>query len=163
MNIWTKRRAGVTKQTHKTFKSNSFVVFWQKWYYIYWTMIEKWGRARLSRVWNVESSAQHHQSVISQSAVGADEGNNRIMQCWLELQTKIPEDYAKISQSRRRPLLGSWLKALTSTFIFKTLWRHYAKTSCNLSEALFEALVVAHVSTEISNFTSIYLNISKWV
>ena len=80
-----------------------------------------------------------------------------------ELQTKVPEDYAKISQSRRRPLLGSWLKALTSTFTFKTLWRHYAKTSCNLSEALFEALVVAHVSTEISNFTSIYLNISKWV
>ena len=82
---------------NKTFQSNSFVVFWQKWYYIYWTMIEKWGRARLSRVWNVESSAQHHQSVIYQSAVGADEGNNRIMQWWLHLQTKVPEDCAKIS------------------------------------------------------------------
>ena len=102
---------------NKTFQSNSFVVFWQKWYYIYWTMIEKWGRARLSRVWNVESSAQHHQSVIYQSAVGADEGNNRIMQWWLHLQTKVPKDYAKISQSRRKPQLGSWLHLLALSHV----------------------------------------------
>ena len=31
-----------------------------------------------------------------------EEGQSRI-----ELQTKVPEDYAKISQSQRRPLLGS--------------------------------------------------------
>ena len=30
-----------------------------------------------------------------------EEGQSRI-----ELQTKLPEDYAKISQSQRRPLLG---------------------------------------------------------
>ena len=30
-----------------------------------------------------------------------EEGQSRI-----ELQTKVPEDYAKISQSQRRPLLG---------------------------------------------------------
>ena len=36
----------------------------------------------------------------------------------LELQTKVPEDYAKIEQSRRRPLLDI---RPTSAFTFKTL------------------------------------------
>ena len=46
----------------------------------------------------------------------------------LELGTKVMRRFAKISQSRRRPLLGrafSWLKVPISTF--KTLLRHYAK------------------------------------
>ena len=41
----------------------------------------------------------------------------------LELQTKVPEDYAKISQSWRRV---SWLKAPTKAFTFKILLRLYA-------------------------------------
>ena len=28
------------------------------------------------------------------------------VQCLVELQTMVPEDYAKVSQSQRRPLLG---------------------------------------------------------
>ena len=42
----------------------------------------------------------------------------------LELQTKVPEDYAKIEQSRRRPLLDI---RPTSAFTFKTLLKHYDK------------------------------------
>ena len=37
----------------------------------------------------------------------------------LELQTKVKQRFAKISQSQRRPF--SWLKAPTIAFIFKTL------------------------------------------
>ena len=123
MKIRTKRRAG---PPNKKIKHFSLILLWFSGRNGI-ISTEQWGRARLSRVWNVESSAQHHQSVIYQSAVGADEGNNRIMQWWLHLQTKVPEDCAKTSQSRRRPQLASWLKAPTSTFTFKTLWRHYAK------------------------------------
>ena len=34
---------------------------------------------------------------------------SRGLQFTLELQTKVPEDYAKISQSQRRPLLDTML------------------------------------------------------
>ena len=37
----------------------------------------------------------------------------------LELQTKVPEDYAKISQADKQPPIRA--------FTFKTLLRHYAK------------------------------------
>ena len=47
----------------------------------------------------------------------------------LELQTKVPEDYAKISQSQRRPNLG--LLLVESAFTFKTLLNHYAKRALN--------------------------------
>ena len=43
----------------------------------------------------------------------------------LELQTKVPEDFTITEKAPTRAF--SWLKAPTSTFIFKTLFRHYAK------------------------------------
>ena len=49
----------------------------------------------------------------------------------VELQTKVKRRFAKISQSRIRPLLEPFLglkqQAPTSAFTFKTVLRHYAK------------------------------------
>ena len=44
----------------------------------------------------------------------------------LELETMVKRRFAKISHSRRRPLLGPaffWLKAPTNTFTFKNLFK----------------------------------------
>ena len=68
------------------------------------------------------------------------------------------EPSAKFSQSRRRPLRTfSWLKATTSTFIFKTLLRHFAK------QVLTPRKLDMKLEIEIGNWSSPWLwKLRRW-
>ena len=45
----------------------------------------------------------------------------------VEPETKVREDYTNTQKALTRTRAFSWLKAATSTFTFKTPFRHYAK------------------------------------
>ena len=73
---------------------------------------------------------------ISDGQTGGETSNWRLQCCGciigpvssVELETKVAEDYAKMSQSQRSPLLGpspGWMCLLVSAFTFKTLLRHF--------------------------------------
>ena len=62
----------------------------------------------------------------------AEDDGYTVMQCPVELQTKVREGFTITEKASTRAF--SWLKAPTCAFTFRTLLRHYAKQAPKLDK-----------------------------